>query len=141
MYENGIYLAELTEANKRVVELFALFHDSRRLNEGQDTDHGPRGALLAKLYRGKFYELPDDEFELLCTACHLHTQSKTHANATVQTCFDADRLDLARVGKIPDPNFLSTEAAKDSKVIESAIHRSVTKFVPDNILGKFVMVA
>jgi hypothetical protein len=31
---------------------------------------------------------------------------------TVQTCWDADRLDLPRVGIQPLPQFLCTEAAK-----------------------------
>lgn len=137
VYENGLHLAECTRANKRVVRLFAVFHDSRRFSEGEDLEHGPRGAHLAKLYRGKYYDLPDDdEFDLLYTACSLHTQAKTHVNITVQTCFDADRLDLARVGKIPDQKFLCTEAAKDPKTIEWAIQRSMTGFVPESILGQ-----
>ncbi|QQG64640.1 HD domain-containing protein [Desulfobulbus oligotrophicus] len=136
VYENGLHLAESTGANKQVVRLFAVFHDSRRFSEGQDLEHGPRGAQLAKLYRGKYYQLPDDEFDLLFTACSLHTQAKTHVDSTVQTCFDGDRLDLARVGKIPDPRFLCTEAARDPKTIEWAIQRSITGFVPKNILGQ-----
>ncbi len=35
--ENGMRLAAETGANPRVVTLFALFHDARRLNEGRDT--------------------------------------------------------------------------------------------------------
>jgi len=133
--ENGLQLAESTGANRKVVKLFALFHDSQRVTESNDPDHGPRGAHLAELLRGKLFELPNKDFDLLFTACSLHTQAKTHADITVQTCFDADRLDLGRVGKTPDTKFLCTEAAKDPKTIEWANQRSINGFVPDNILG------
>lgn len=33
---NGLRLANKTGANARVVELFAVLHDSRRMNEGYD---------------------------------------------------------------------------------------------------------
>jgi uncharacterized protein len=43
----------------------------------------------------------------------------------VQTCWDADRLDLGRVGKRPDPRRLCTPAARDRDVIEWAYRRSL----------------
>jgi uncharacterized protein len=131
VWENGIHLAEATGANKKVVQLFAMFHDSRRLNESWDPEHGPRGALLAESWRGKYYDLSDEEFDLLFSACSLHTKAKTHVDKTIQTCFDADRLDLGRIGKIPDPKLLCTEAAKDNKIIEWATQRSASGFIPD----------
>ncbi len=140
VYENGIHLVESTGANKRVVKLFALFHDSRRLNESWDPEHGPRGADLAESWRGKYFELPDSEFDLLFTACSLDTQAKTHVDTTIKTCFDADRLDLGRVGKTPDPRFLCTEAARDPRTIEWATQRSISGYVPDNLLGKVLKI-
>ena len=55
---------------------------------------------------------------------------------TVQTSFNADRLDLGRVGKLPNPEFLCTEAAREPKTIEWANQRSLNGFVPDNMLGR-----
>ena len=49
----------------------------------------------------------------------------------VQTCFDADRLDLARVGKTPDPAVLSTDAAREPETIRWAVERSLKGFQPD----------
>jgi len=135
VWENGIHLAEATGANKKVVQLFAVFHDSRRLNENSDPEHGPRGAQLAESWRGKYYDLSDEEFDLLFTACSLHTMARTHVDTTIQTCFDADRLDLGRIGKTPDPKLLCTEAAKDTKTIEWATQRSISGYIPDNLLG------
>ncbi len=136
VYENGLYLAASTGADTRVVELFALFHDSRRLNEGGDPEHGPRGAQLAQRLRGHSFQVADEAFDLLVIACQLHTTAKTHEDVTVQTCFDADRLDLGRVGKTPDPQFLSTEAAKDPQTLAWATRQSISGAVPDNVLGQ-----
>ena len=54
--QNGLMLAEYTKANIRVVELFAVFHDSCRESDGSDPMHGPRGAALAQEFweRGLF---------------------------------------------------------------------------------------
>jgi uncharacterized protein len=46
--KNGLELAQKTGANIGVVELFALFHDSCRVNEDTDHGHGSRGADLAQ---------------------------------------------------------------------------------------------
>ena len=105
------------------------------MNENIDPEYGPRGALLAESWRGKYYNLSDEEFDLLFTACSLHTKAKTHVDRTIQTCFDTDRLDLGRIGKIPDPKFLCTEAAKDLNTIEWATQRSISGHIPDNLLG------
>jgi len=45
--ENGLRLAEETGANVEVVSLFAVLHDSRRINEVTDPEHGPRAAEFA----------------------------------------------------------------------------------------------
>ena len=136
VYENGRLLAETTGADPQVVALFALFHDSRRFNEHNDPDHGPRGAKLAEQMRGVSFQLADQPFALLLTACRLHTEAQTHADVTVQTCFDADRLDLARVGKTVDPLLLCTEAARNPRTIAWATEQSSAGMVPDNIIGR-----
>ncbi len=122
---NGIRLARITGANTRVVELFSVLHDSRRLNDGYDPEHGLRGAENAARLQGRFYEIEDAELELLCQACRSHSDGHTEADITVQTCWDADRLDLGRVGINPAPERLCTEAARDPKVLEWAYRRSV----------------
>ncbi|NTV13147.1 MAG: hypothetical protein HGA96_04330 [Desulfobulbaceae bacterium] len=131
VYSIGLRLAERTGANEDVVRLFAVFHDSRRLNDGKDNEHGPRGAELAESFRGKYFALPDADFELLILACNFHTVAKTHEDITVQTCFDADRLDLARVGKIPHPDYLCTDIAKSPDIISWATERSARDYSPD----------
>lgn len=128
--ENGLRLAASTGAAREVVALFAVFHDARRLNEDHDPNHGRRGAELAAALRGKVFDLGDREFELLCTACLYHTDGLTEGDATVQTCWDADRLDLGRVGIRPQPRYLCTSAAKQADVIAWAYERSTSGHEP-----------
>jgi uncharacterized protein len=129
--ENGRVLSERTGANLRVVELFAVFHDSRRINEDIDRSHGTRGALLAAQLRGSLFDLPDADFHLLQRACVQHTDGETRANLTMQVCWDSDRLDLYRVSILPKPERLCTGAARDPAVIAWANERASTRMVPE----------
>jgi uncharacterized protein len=122
---NGLKLAAATGANRRVVELFAVLHDSRRLNDGYDPGHGARGAANAAHLQGRFYDLDGEELDLLHQACSAHSDGLTDADVTVQVCWDADRLDLGRVGIEPSPARLCTQAARDPKMIAWAYRRSV----------------
>jgi uncharacterized protein len=131
VFENGLRLAEETGANVEVVRLFALLHDSRRVNEASDPDHGPRAADFARTLRGRLFDLPDHEFHLLHRACAGHTHEQTHPDVTVQTCWDADRLDLGRVGITPHPSQLCTEVAKRPEMIRWAEGRARFRVVPE----------
>lgn len=123
--QNGRLLAAETGANLRVVELFALLHDSCRENENADPLHGHRAAAFARDLRGRWFDATDAEMDLLTLACELHSDGYTEADITVQTCWDADRLDLGRVGIRPSARYLCTEAAKRPDIIEAALERSM----------------
>jgi len=110
--ENGYQLAAETGANLDVVVLFALFHDSRRVNEDYDEGHGQRGAELARKMRASLPWLPEADFDLLTEACRLHTDGLLDGDVTLQTCWDADRLDLGRVGITPSVDRLCSDAAR-----------------------------
>jgi uncharacterized protein len=121
----------MTGAQPHVIWLFAIFHDSCRENEGWDPKHGLRGAEFAKSLRTSAFNISDEDFGLLHSACEHHTDGQNHTDVTIQTCWDADRLDLGRVGIRPDVRYLCTEAAKDPKMIAWAHARSTKSFVPD----------
>ena len=123
---NGRRLAPVTGANLNVVELFSAFHDSRRINEGRDPEHGVRGAQFAVEMRGLWFEATNREMELLRYACEHHSNGLTEADVTVQTCWDADRLDLGRVGTTPRAEFLCTGAAKQPEMMRWANDRAVS---------------
>jgi len=128
--ENGLRLAQQTSANVEVVTLFAVLHDSRRINEVTDPNHGPRAAEFATTIRGKVFDLPDHEFKLLYRACEGHTHERTHPDITIQTCWDSDRLDLGRVGVRPHHSRLCTEAAKQSAMLKWADGRASMGVIP-----------
>jgi uncharacterized protein len=132
VYENGLRLCVETGANAEVVQLFAVLHDSRRINDDSDPDHGPRAAEFARtLHDRGLLGLSDPDFRLLHRACAGHTHERTHPDVTIQTCWDADRLDLGRVGISPDPHYLGTEAAKRTEILRWADARATFFVVPE----------
>ena len=122
---NGRLLTKKTGANLKVVELFCLLHDTQRLNEDYDLQHGHQAALYAQSIRGVLFDATDAEMDLLMEACTYHSDGHTDGDSTVQTCWDADRLDLGRVGIKPSPEKLCTQAAKTKKMLDDAYKRSL----------------
>lgn len=109
---NGLKLAEVEGASPRVVEYFAFTHDLCRHDDFMDPAHGRRAARLARKLNGRLFHLEDDELELLTEACSYHSEGFTKADITVQCCWDADRLDLTRLGITVDPRRLCTRTAR-----------------------------
>ena len=112
VHDKAVQLAEATPgADIKVVKAFAVFHDSQRENEDEDPEHGKRAANFIRDYRSRI-ELDDKQLECLMYACEHHTGGINSNDPTIGVCWDADRLDLPRVGIIPDTKYLSTDAAK-----------------------------
>ena len=88
---------------------------------------------MAAELRGNLFNLPDADFRLLYDACVGHTDGRTEADITVQTCWDADRLDLGRVSMAPDPKKLCTPAAKRGEILKWADGRGSLGTIPDVI--------
>lgn len=120
VYETGNYLAKHTNADIEVVNLFAYLHDSKRENENDDLEHGKRASIFVKeLYDKKLIEISPEQLTELMFSCEHHSNSNIKSdNITIQTCWDSDRLDLWRVGIVPDPFFLNTPIAKEKETIE-----------------------
>jgi uncharacterized protein len=137
--ENGRRLARVTGARIEIIELFAVFHDIKRKNEGWDLEHGYHGAELAAQFRGLHFSLPEGDFDLLYAACCDHTKGETSGDITLQTCWDADRLDLGRAGIELDPRYLCTDAAKDPGMIAWADGRSQKRSIPKLVLEEWAL--
>lgn len=122
---NGLLLAENSGhgANTRVIELFAFLHDSCRRDEHGDPGHGARAAASLDGLLGDLPALSAEERDLLKYACRHHTDGWIEGELTVQICWDADRLDLGRVGYTIDPDRLCTPAARDPRILEPAQRR------------------
>ena len=109
---HGITIGTERSADLLVIELFAFLHDSQRHSDGGDYYHGKRGAEYARSLNTVYFELTAPRIDALCEAIEHHSGGKVHDHATIQTCWDADRLDLGRVSITPSPKFLSQEAVK-----------------------------
>jgi uncharacterized protein len=128
---NGLALSEHNGANVRVIEAFSVIHDSCRLSDGHDPDHGPRAAAFASSINATLLKLGPKELAELIDACTHHTRGITVGfSITVLTCWDADRLDLGRVGIVPKPEFLCTEIARSRDIIGWANRNSTSKTSP-----------
>ncbi len=112
VYENGRKLLT-PKVDPLVVGLFAYLHDSCRKNDYEDIYHGQRAAQWIETLRDTYLkELTDEQFELLHKACKYHTILYKMDNPTIDACFDADRLDLWRVGVVPNPQKMATKKGK-----------------------------
>ncbi len=111
--QNGLQLCCVNGADETVVRLFAVFHDADRRNEGYDPDHGRRAADLVLNLHGDVFEIGDVRLELLLEACRYHNDGLTSSDLTIGTCWDADRMDLPRVGIDPVAEKMSTQIGKD----------------------------
>ena len=108
---NGLLLATETGADITIVRLFALFHDSKRADDGFDKEHGHR------------FDITQEQFDKLYHACKFHTTEPRSGDATIDTCYDADRLDLGRVGIKLDPNKMAT--AFGARIAQKSVDANV----------------
>ncbi len=111
--ENGTRLAGSTPGtDPDVIDLFALFHDAMRENDGRDPGHGPRAAAVAfELF--DLLEISNAQFRVLATACEDHDRGLVSEDPTVGCCWDSDRLDLPRVGAKLELRYFSTIAGRE----------------------------
>lgn len=109
---NGMQLCAVTPgADRRVVLLFALLHDSQRWSDDRDPDHGERACdYFRHLVEDTDFldELTAAERGQLAYALTHHDAGTISDDPTIGACFDADRLELARCGIVPNPALMST---------------------------------
>lgn len=111
--------------------VFGWVHDSQRWDENSDPLHGPRAAQFVRDNAGPgelFGFLPEHTVQEIATACELHSDGMTEGSRILQACWDADRLDLWRVGVQPDPDCLCTDWAKQPHIIAAARHCAEASF-------------
>jgi uncharacterized protein len=122
----GLWIAERTPgADLEFILTFAALHDVMRENDSSDPIHGPRAAqLLVGLLDDPgldgFPPQSQRSQDLLFAISH-HTgtdDARDHSNVNVGICWDADRVNLWRVWKRPQPRFLTTVAAVSGSAID-----------------------
>lgn len=127
VFINAMTLCDYYNTDKTIPSLFSFLHDCCRENEGDDPTHGLRAASYADyLYSKDLLPISMLQHNMLTAAMKLHSDGDTGIGMplAIQICWDADRLDLGRVGKIPDRRYLCTEAAKLDSIMTPAIRRS-----------------
>ena len=97
-------------ADMDVIMAFAYLHDSERKDNAVDIEHGKRASLLIdRIRETDLRALNDEQIAKLKQACELHTIEHRTGDITIDTCFDADRMDLLRVGITPKPERMATK--------------------------------
>ena len=98
-----------------------------RFDDGHDPEHGARGAEFAKECReAKLFEIDDERFDKLYHACKFHTHEPKNDDPTIACCYDADRLDLGRVGIPLDPEKMATGFG--SRIAKQSLKECVSVF-------------
>lgn len=117
---NANHLAKAEGVSAAIPSLFALIHDGFRVDDGIDAQHGRRASQWVRDRSGLFH-LNYDELRSLAYACEFHSDGLTKATLAVRSddcltqiacCWDADRLDLARVGVVPEAQYLCTDTGR-----------------------------
>ncbi len=117
VYRNTQLLANAYSITSDVFIFFALLHDCKREDEDEDFEHGKRAANTIKTYQEEgLIPLSPNDHARLFYACANHTKAdKTdplYQDLVVQICLDADKLDIGRVGVIPEESHFLTDVAK-----------------------------
>jgi len=118
VFLNTQKLAKYYNVQSEVFELFSILHDSKRENEHLDINHGKRASeFVKKLIEEKYIKLNTRDEEQLIYACANHTKPDVtnpfYNDIIVQICFDADKMDIGRVGIVPDEKYFLTQYAKE----------------------------
>lgn len=119
---HGRCLAASVDVDPAILACFEFLHDSQHHNDHHDPQHGQRAADFALSLRNAsvINELDASAFEHLCEAMRHHSDGHTKADPALRACWDADRLDLLRVGIRPAPHRLCTEYARRPEVLQRA---------------------
>jgi uncharacterized protein len=106
---------DLSKEERAMLIIFSELHDCARRNDDRDPLHGFRAATAMTVF---FQSFPEHDMRAmnrfaLREAIAWHSEGRiSHPHPVVEVCWDADRLDLTRVGIIPNPERLCTPAAR-----------------------------
>lgn len=124
----GLRLAKrIPDADRDFIVAFAVMHDMWRSDDGADPGHGERAAERFLALCGDpgldafGFAAGDQRTRDMAYALAHHPRGDRadgHPNVNVGICWDADRLNLWRVGIEPDPAYLTTEPARMPAAIQ-----------------------
>lgn len=113
----------------QVTDLFAVLHDAWRADEFEDPGHGGRAmAWVRRTHAQDRLGLTPEQFHTLLIAIERHSNQRPLAyNVTMAACWNADRLDLGRVGITPEKRLLYPEALPPDHIIEAMHQRAMAE--------------
>lgn len=125
----GLRIATREGGDPWVAAWFAVLHDHQRWNEGRDRDHGVRAAdaMDAIGDRGWLSDLNAGQLDRIAEAIRHHSDGWVHSDPSIGACWDADRLDLIRLGIAPSHGLLSTRTAKKMASVHTVSPSSALK--------------
>lgn len=103
----GIEIAGNNFEQRAVALAFGMIHDCQRLNDDWDPEHGLRAASWASRSQQLAGLIGKEGRNLVSQACLDHENGFTSNDETIGLCWDADRINLWRVGVCPDQRFFS----------------------------------
>lgn len=134
---NAILVSRSEGVDPYLPYLFAWVHDSQRENDDYDPEHGPRAAAFLKTESKQLFAfLSPVELNELAHACELHSDGHVDGTKETKASWDADRLDLWRVGIQPTPKYLCTRYAKDPHVIRASMQLSTEDSIDDQAFDR-----
>ncbi|MCE6958802.1 hypothetical protein LAZ40_07035 [Cereibacter sphaeroides] len=121
--EAGLRIADWSPGVDRAFVLaFAILHDCRRMDDGWDPDHGLRAAGLVRTSRVLRTILPESILPKLAEACLRHESGhRCSEDRTIGASWDADRLNLVRLGRPLDPDRFSLLDVRDLDLLGPAM--------------------
>ena len=116
-------MADKNGADKKIIRCFSFLHDAGRQDDSDDPEHSYRSLGIIEQIKDKL-SLSQDQYQKLLIAVKEHNKKEAKSDdVTIRTCWDADRLDLFRVGIIPDKKYLYTKEGADYlDLIKNDIH-------------------
>ncbi len=89
----------------------AYLHDIGRTDDGSGNEHAIKGARIAKDLLEKHW--PHLDAKRILFAIEVHADGTTTKDPLIGAIWDADRLDIPRIGGNIRPQFLSTKKGMD----------------------------
>ena len=118
VFLNTQKLSKYYNIESDVFELFSILHDSQRVDEYADLEHGKRAKkFIENLIEMGMIKLDKKDQDRLLYACENHTKPnkkhKLYGDLIVQICLDSDKMNIGRVGVVPNEKYFLTSYAKE----------------------------
>lgn len=153
VHRYGLLLADslkLSEEERLAIALFGWTHDLARTDDNGGNQHSIDGAKYIQYVTDRlFSDFPETTLDVVTTAIRYHsdgmnaeealyelpivdnsTWSRESTLNTIGCCWDADRLDLLRLGIVPDESMMSTPYWKEILPLASKLNK-MTSLVED----------